>query len=422
MLFGLGVWYFAGSEYGGEFFAGWLTEYSLSIDNLFIFIVIMGKLAVPRELQQSALMVGIVLALILRGIFIAVGAAAIAQFSWVFYIFGLFLVMTAVNLWREAGDDEGGYDEPRLVGFARRHLPFTETWNGPKLTVRENGSRLFTPMFLVILTLGVTDLLFALDSIPAIYGLTDEPYLVLTANIFALMGLRQLYFLIGDLLKRLVYLSYGLAFLLLFIGVKLILHALHENTLPFVNGGEPVDWAPDIPIWVSLVVIVGTLAITTVASLRRPPTRGHPGLELGLLGVLLRRSGCAPVPSRSSSAGGVDFSRTRGGAAVLLLHLQVGLGAGQEAELGEAVVAGVERRVGVRQVVPDLAQRRPPVVLRRRLDGPGEDPLQVGQRRAARWVDLVAAAASSSRPSTSRKMNLSHAATSEGGVRRRPRP
>ena len=233
------MWYFAGSQYGGEFFAGWLTEYSLSIDNLFIFIVIMGKLAVPRELQQSALMVGIVLALVLRGIFIAVGAAAIAQFSWVFYIFGLFLVMTAVNLWREAGDEEGGYDEPRLVRFARRHLPFTETWNGAKLTVRENGSRLFTPMFLVILTLGMTDLLFALDSIPAIYGLTNEPYLVLTANIFALMGLRQLYFLIGDLLKRLVYLSYGLAFLLLFIGVKLILHAMHENTLPFINGGEP---------------------------------------------------------------------------------------------------------------------------------------------------------------------------------------
>ena len=151
--------------------------------------------------------------------------------------------------------------------FARRRLPFTDTWNGAKLTVRENGSRLFTPMFLVILTLGVTDLLFALDSIPAIYGLTDEPYLVLTANIFALMGLRQLYFLIGDLLKRLVYLSYGLAFLLLFIGVKLILHAMHENTLPFINGGEPVSWAPDIPIWVSLVVIVGTLAITTVLSL-----------------------------------------------------------------------------------------------------------------------------------------------------------
>jgi tellurite resistance protein TerC len=267
VLFGLGVWYFAGSQYGGEFFAGWLTEYSLSIDNLFIFIVIMSRLSVPRELQQSALLIGIVLALVLRGIFIAVGAAAIQEFSWVFYVFGLFLVVTAVNLVREAGEDEGGYDEPRLVRFARRRLRVSEEWNGARLTVREGGTRLFTPMFIVILTLGMTDLLFALDSIPAIYGLTSEPYLVFTANVFALMGLRQLYFLIGDLLQRLVYLSYGLAFLLLFIGVKLILHAMHENTLPFINGGEPIHWAPEIPIWVSLVVIVGTLAVTTVLSL-----------------------------------------------------------------------------------------------------------------------------------------------------------
>ncbi len=266
-LFGLGVWLFAGGEYGGEFFAGWLTEYSLSVDNLFIFIVIMGKLAVPRELQQTALLVGIVVALVLRGIFIAVGAAAINQFSWVFYLFGLFLVITAVNLAREGGEAEGGYDEPRLVRWARSRLRFSEEYDGVRLTTRQDGARHFTPMFVVILTLGITDLLFALDSIPAIYGLTSEPYLVLTANLFALMGLRQLYFLIGDLLKRLVFLSYGLAFLLLFIGVKLVLHAMHENTLPFVNGGEHISWAPDIPIWVSLVVIVGTLAVTTVASL-----------------------------------------------------------------------------------------------------------------------------------------------------------
>ena len=267
VVFGIGVWLTAGAEYGGQFFAGWLTEYSLSIDNLFIFIVIMGKLAVPRELQQSALLIGIVLALVLRGIFIAVGAAAISEFSWVFYIFGLFLIFTAVNLAREGGEEEGGYDEPRLVRWARRHVRVSEDWNGARLTVRQNGSRYFTPMFMVILTLGMTDLLFALDSIPAIYGLTKEPYLVLTANIFALMGLRQLYFLIGDLLKRLVYLSYGLAFLLLFIGVKLILHAMHENALPFINGGEPIHWAPEIPIWVSLLVIIGTLVVTTVLSL-----------------------------------------------------------------------------------------------------------------------------------------------------------
>ncbi|MGC4109706.1 MAG: TerC/Alx family metal homeostasis membrane protein [Nocardioides sp.] len=275
LLFGAGVWLSAGGRYGGEFLAGWLTEYSLSIDNLFIFIVIMNKLNVPRQLQQSALLIGIVLALVLRGVFIAVGAAAIQEFSWVFYLFGVFLVVTAVNLAREGGEDEGGYDEPRLVRWARRHLRLSEEWNGARLTVHSGGARLLTPMFIVILTLGMTDLLFALDSIPAIYGLTREPYLVLTANVFALMGLRQLYFLIGDLLQRLVFLSYGLAFLLLFIGVKLILHAMHENTLPFVNGGEHISWAPDIPIWVSLVVIVGTLAVTTVLSLaadsRRTP-------------------------------------------------------------------------------------------------------------------------------------------------------
>jgi tellurite resistance protein TerC len=275
VVFGLGVWLTAGGQYGGEFFAGWLTEYSLSIDNLFIFIVIMNKLNVPRELQQSALMIGIVLALVLRGVFIAVGAAAISEFSWVFYLFGLFLVVTAVNLARESGEDEGGYDEPRLVRWARRHLPFSDDWDGARLTVRKAGARRFTPMFVVVLTLGMTDLLFALDSIPAIYGLTKQPYLVLTANLFALMGLRQLYFLIGDLLQRLVFLSYGLAFLLSFIGAKLILHAMHENTLPFVNGGEHISWAPDIPIWGSLVVIVGTLTVTTVLSLaadrRRTP-------------------------------------------------------------------------------------------------------------------------------------------------------
>jgi TerC family integral membrane protein len=267
IAFGIGVWVLAGHQSGTEFFAGWLTEYSLSVDNLFIFIIIMAKFAVPRQYQQSALLVGIVLALVMRGIFIGVGAAAISQFSWIFYLFGLFLVYTAVKLAKGGSTDDDEYKENKLILWVERALPATKEYDGAKLWVRENGRRLITPMFIVMVALGTTDLLFALDSIPAIYGLTDEPYLVLTANIFALMGLRQLYFLIGDLLKRLVYLSYGLAFLLLFIGVKLILHALHENTLPFVNGGEPIDWAPDIPIWVSLAVIIGTLAITTVASL-----------------------------------------------------------------------------------------------------------------------------------------------------------
>src|SRR4051794_8251520 len=269
IIFGLGVVYFAGAEYGGEFFAGWLTEYSLSIDNLFVFIIILTKLNVPRKLQQTALLVGIVIALVMRGIFIAVGAAAINEFSWVFYLFGLFLVYTAYKLAKDDDLDDTQYDEPRIVKMARRRFPVSPDWNGVKVFVHRNGTRLVTPMFIVVLSLGVTDLLFALDSIPAIYGLTDEPYLVLTANVFALMGLRQLYFLIGDLLKRLVYLSYGLAVLLAFIGVKLILHAMHENELPFINGGEHVSWAPDIPIWLSLVAIVAILGVTTVLSLAK---------------------------------------------------------------------------------------------------------------------------------------------------------
>jgi TerC family integral membrane protein len=268
VAFGIGVLVFSGSQAGTEFFAGWLTEYSLSVDNLFIFLIIMNRFAVPRELQQSALLVGIVLALVMRGAFIAVGAAAINTFSWVFYLFGAFLVFTAVRLVRDSGHDDGdAYQENRLVRLVERWLPATSTYHGSKLFATEQGKRLITPMFIVIVTLGTTDLLFALDSIPAIYGLTNEAYLVLTANIFALMGLRQLYFLIGGLLERLIYLSYGLAFLLAFIGVKLVLHAMHENELPFVNDGEHIGWAPDIPIWLSLVVIVGTLAVTSAASL-----------------------------------------------------------------------------------------------------------------------------------------------------------
>jgi tellurite resistance protein TerC len=267
MLFGIGVWLVSGHQYGTEFFAGWLTEYSLSVDNLFIFLIIMSRFGVPRQLQQSALLVGIVLALVMRGIFIAVGAAAINEFSWVFYLFGLFLVYTAVKLTREGAENEDEFEESRLVKAVRRRLPTTPAWHGTRLLVREGGKRLITPMFVVVVALGTTDLLFALDSIPAIYGLTKEPFLVLTANIFALMGLRQLYFLIGGLLERLVYLTYGLAFLLGFIGLKLILHAMHENELPFVNGGQHISWAPDIPIWLSLVVIIGTLVVTTVVSL-----------------------------------------------------------------------------------------------------------------------------------------------------------
>ncbi len=264
VAFGIWVYFFHGSQFGVEFFAGWLTEYSLSVDNLFIFLIIMASFNVPKKYQQQALLVGIILALIFRGIFIALGAVAIKEFSWVFYIFGAFLLYTAVGLMRDTDHDDDA--DNVVVRFARRHLQLTDKWDGLKLYVKDNGKRLMTPMFLVIVALATTDLIFALDSIPAIYGLTQEPYLVFTANVFALMGLRQLYFLLGDLLKRLVYLSQGLAFILFFIGVKLVLHALHENELAFVNGGEHVA-VPEIPTLASLGVIIVTLVITTVASL-----------------------------------------------------------------------------------------------------------------------------------------------------------
>ena len=265
VLFGLGVWFFSGGQYAGEFFAGWLTEYSLSIDNLFIFVIIMANLRVPRALQQFALMVGIVLALIFRGIFIAVGAAAIERFSWVFFIFGAFLIYTAVKLYldyRAKHSDADEEVENALMRWVKRVFPSTEDYRGTKLTVLEDGKRLITPMLFVIVALGSTDLLFALDSIPAIFGLTREPYLVFTANVFALMGLRQLYFLIGGLLQRLVFLSVGLSVILAFIGVKLVLHAMHEYHLD-----TPLGINGEIPIWVSLGVIVVTLLVTTVASL-----------------------------------------------------------------------------------------------------------------------------------------------------------
>ena len=267
VLFGLFVWWEWGGQYAGEFYAGWLTEYSLSVDNLFVFLLIMASFAVPQKLQQSALMVGIVIAILLRGIFIALGAVVINAYAWVFYLFGAFLIYTAVKLAKGGETDDDEYHENRFLAWFERRFPATKEWNGTHLTVIEKGKRLVTPMFVVILALGTTDLLFALDSIPAIYGLTKEPYLVLTANIFALMGLRQLYFLIGGLLKRLVYLSIGLAVLLAFIGVKLVMHALHENNLPFVNGGQALEGVPDIPISVSLGAIVLILGVTTVASL-----------------------------------------------------------------------------------------------------------------------------------------------------------
>ncbi|MEU8823912.1 TerC family protein [Streptomyces sp. NPDC048636] len=258
-LFGLGLLFFAGGQPSGEFFAGFITEKSLSVDNLFVFVLIMAKFAVPTIYQQRVLMVGVLIALVLRAIFIAGGAAIISTFSWVFYLFGAFLIWTAWKLIQEArsGEEDEEFEENRLLKAVERRVPSTDKYHGTKLFIRENGKRLMTPMLIVMLAIGTTDVLFALDSIPAIFGLTQDPYIVFTANAFALMGLRQLYFLIGGLLKKLVHLSYGLSVILGFIGVKLVLHALHESGVA----------VPEISIPVSLGVICAVLAITTVTSL-----------------------------------------------------------------------------------------------------------------------------------------------------------
>jgi tellurite resistance protein TerC len=253
------------AEHAGQFVAGWLTEYSLSIDNLFVFLIIMSRFSVPRKYQQEILMVGIILALLFRGIFILLGSALIENFSWIFYLFGLFLLYTAANQAFTDHDDEEA-NENRLIRMLRRRIPITDAYDGAKMRTTVDGRRLWTPVLIVFIALGTTDLLFALDSIPAIFGITTEPFLVFTANVFALMGLRQLYFLLGDLVDKLVYLKYGIAVILAFIGVKLFFHALHENEVPFINGGHPVEWAPEIDTWTSLAVIVGAMAVAVVAS------------------------------------------------------------------------------------------------------------------------------------------------------------
>ncbi|MDH2442802.1 TerC family protein [Amnibacterium sp. CER49] len=255
----------AGPDHAVEFLAGWLTEYSLSIDNLFVFLVIMAGFAVPRRNQQEVLMWGIILALVFRAVFILVGAQLIASFSWIFYLFGAFLIYTAAR--QAFGSEHGDAQSSGLVRFAKRHLAVTDDYDGHRWRTTVGGRRMWTPVVLVLVALGSTDVLFALDSIPAIFGITQSPFIVFTTNVFALMGLRQLYFLLGDLVERLVYLKYGIAFILAFIGVKLVLHALHENSLPFLNGGEHLDGVPDIGTGVSLAVIVLSMAVATVASL-----------------------------------------------------------------------------------------------------------------------------------------------------------
>lgn len=271
VVFGVVLWIFAGPTPAGQFFAGYITEYSLSVDNLFVFYIIMTRFAVPKIHQHKVLLVGILMALVMRGIFIAVGAAALANFGWLFYVFGLFLIYTAVQLVRQHGHDEEDVPENPVLRWARRALPHTDDYVGSKVVVKVDGKRMVTPLLIVMIAIGTTDLLFALDSIPAIFGLTTDAFIVFSANAFALMGLRQLYFLLGGLLQRLVYLSYGLAFILGFIGVKLILEALHSSG---------VSWAPEVPIWLSLSVIGVTMVITTAASLIKARRDGRESKEI----------------------------------------------------------------------------------------------------------------------------------------------
>ena len=260
VIFGLGMWYFVDGTHSKEFFAGYITEYSLSVDNLFVFVLIMSTFAVPKIHQHKVLLVGILIALVLRTGFIVAGAAVISRFQWVFFIFGAFLIYTAWKLAFQNDDEEDDFEENKLIKWTRKAIPVTEDFHGAKSFVKLNGKRFATPMLIVMVAIGTTDLLFALDSIPAIFGLTKEPYIVFTANAFALMGLRQLYFLIGGLLDRLVYLSIGLAVILGFIGVKLIFEAMN---------GIGVEWAPHIGIELSLGVIIGVLILTTVLSLAK---------------------------------------------------------------------------------------------------------------------------------------------------------
>ncbi|MFS4488666.1 TerC/Alx family metal homeostasis membrane protein [Dietzia kunjamensis] len=282
LIFGGLVWVFGGTDMGVEYFAGYITEKALSVDNLFVFLLLLTSFKVPRAGQQKALLFGIVFSIIARTAFIFVGAALLNKFAVLFYIFGLFLIVTAGRLLAE--DDEDDDADNVVVRLAKRFIPATDHYDHDKLFTIENGKRVMTPMMIVMVAIGGTDIMFALDSIPAIFGLTQNVFIVFTATTFSLLGLRQLYFLLDGLLDRLVYLKYGLAAILGFIGVKLILHALHENNLPFINGGEHVD-VVEVPTFLSLGIIVGVLVVTVLGSLLSPA-----GKALTVLGNLKRHS------------------------------------------------------------------------------------------------------------------------------------
>ncbi|WP_232531667.1 TerC/Alx family metal homeostasis membrane protein [Microbacterium halophytorum] len=267
LIFALVLFFVAGGEASRDFVIGWAMEYSLSIDNLFVFVLLMSQFSVPRRHQQQVLMVGIIIALILRAIFIVVLGAAANALSPIFYVFGAFLIYTAIKQSLPDAHQDEADKENFILRVLRRFMNVSDNYDGSKLRTMENGKKVWTPMIIVFVAIGMTDLMFAIDSVPAILSITTNTYIVFTANLFALMGLRQLYFLMGDMLDKLRYLHYGVAFILGFIGVKLILHAMHDNELPFINGGEHIEWVPEISNWFSLGVIIASMTVATVLSL-----------------------------------------------------------------------------------------------------------------------------------------------------------
>jgi tellurite resistance protein TerC len=296
LLFGVATWVLGGAAMGAEYFAGYITEKALSIDNVFVFLVIMASFKVPREDQQKVLLFGIAFALVARTVFILLGAALIERFSWVFYLFGLALLVGAGHLL--APDDDDGDEAPNIVvRIVRRIFHSSPHYDGDRLFTTYQGRRALTPMLLVMLAIGGTDLLFAFDSIPAIFGLTQDVFIVFSATAFSLLGLRQLYFLVGGLLERLVYLPFGLAAILAFIGVKLVLHALHGNTLPIINHGQPVP-VVEIGTTTSLVVIVALLAATVSASLLSPKGKA----KVAVSGLRLRLEAYLELPATTPAA------------------------------------------------------------------------------------------------------------------------